>query len=116
MNINAFKQSRYMTKMDVERPLVCTISEVKSENVAPDGQAPENKAVIYFEEDCKPLVQGSQGLAKIAKFLGSEDTDDWTGKKVTVYIDDNIMYGGKEVGGIRCRAPKGAKTVDLDDE
>ena len=111
MNISAFKQSKYMTKANCERPILCTVESVTLENVAPDGQAPENKAVIHWEEDVKGLVQGSQGLALIAKALGSEDTDDWVSKRLTVFVDPAIAYGGKLVGGIRCRAPKSAKPV-----
>jgi hypothetical protein len=38
--------------------------------------------------------------------FNSEDTDDWTGKKIVLYNDPNVSYAGKIIGGIRVRAPK----------
>ena len=38
--------------------------------------------------------------------LGSDDTDDWKGKRVVLYVDPTVMYAGQVVGGIRVRRPK----------
>ena len=38
----------------------------------------------------------------IGNITGSEDTDGWIGRKIVLYKDDNVSFGGKLVGGIRC--------------
>jgi hypothetical protein len=35
------------------------------------------------------------------------DTDDCIGNPIVLYVDENVSYAGKIVGGIRLRAPKG---------
>ena len=42
----------------------------------------------------------------LAAMFGSRNSDDWIGKKVVLYRDPNVFFGGKPVGGIRCRAPQ----------
>jgi hypothetical protein len=53
------------------------------------------------------------------------DTDQWVGNKVMVYVDPNVSFGGKVVGGLRLRTPKvktapkpapAAVDADFDDE
>ena len=34
-------------------------------------------------------------------FAGDSETDNWPGKKIVVYDDDSVEFGGKVVGGVR---------------
>jgi len=47
----------------------------------------------------------------MAKACGSEDTDDWIGKQVIVFVDENVSFGGELVGGLRIRKHKVAAPV-----
>mgnify|MGYP000107731727 CR=1 FL=1 len=42
---------------------------------------------------------------RMAKALG-DDTDDWLGNSVTLYVDPDIEFGGNVVGGLRVKAAK----------
>ncbi len=44
----------------------------------------------------------------IAIVTGSTETDDWMGKKITLYNDPSISYAGKITGGIRVQIPQAA--------
>lgn len=74
--------------------------------MAKEGSEPEMKYCIIFEELDKPMVLNATNGQIIASITGSEDTDGWPGKKIVLYDDPNVSFGGKLVGGIRCRAPK----------
>jgi hypothetical protein len=104
--ISEMKESKFLKQIDVGVGMLCTVAAVTQENVAKQGADPEMKWCLVLEESDKPLVLNSTNIQLCAKVFNSEDTDDWTGKKVVLYIDPNVSYGGKIVGGIRVRAPK----------
>lgn len=106
-HISALKQSKFLTRNDVGRGVLVTIEGVHEENVAKEGAPIENKWCITFKELEKPMVLNSTNGQIIAGITGSEETDAWTGHKIVLYDDPNVSFGGKLVGGIRCRAPRG---------
>jgi len=44
----------------------------------------------------------------IAIVTGSEETDDWIGKKITLWNDPTVSFGDKMTGGIRVQLPQAA--------
>ena len=115
MHINEIKQSKYLTKNDVGNGLDVTIRAIDQADLAMEGEPPEMKYVLHFQENIKPMVLNTTNAQLIAAVLGSEETDDWIGKRVCLYDEKTVMYAGKLVGGIRVRAanhaPKQAVAV-----
>ena len=104
MNISKLKNSRFLTKEDCDPPIVVTMKDVHQDNVAPSDAVAEFRYVLAFEEDdIKPMVLNPTNGELIAKHVGSQEMDDWPGKKVVLYHDDTVMFAGKCVGGIRAR-------------
>jgi hypothetical protein len=60
-----------------------------------------------FDELEKAMVLNKTNINRIARALNSNETDDWVAKKIVVYNDPDVEFGGEIVGGIRCRAQKG---------
>lgn len=108
--ISQMKASKFLKRDDVGRGMLATIADVREENVAKEGAPEELKWCIHFEETDKPLVANWTNLQLIAKVVGDENSDNWTGAKVVLYDDPNVSFGGKIVGGIRVRAPKPGAT------
>jgi hypothetical protein len=77
-----------------------------------ESQAPEHKWVLYFEKVEKPLVLNKTNGHLIESIAGSDDFDDWIGKQIVLYNDTTVMFGGRQTGGIRVRAPKGSPNPD----
>lgn len=72
----------------------------------PNAQSPEvEKWVLYFAESKtgKGFVMGKPLALQIAQTLGSEDTDDWTGKKIVIYPEPVTVAGVRRVA-IRAKA------------
>ena len=104
--IHEMIESKFLKKEDVDPPLLVTIQRISQENVAMQGADPEMKWAMFFEELDKPMVLNSTNLHLCAKACNSDDTDEWLGKKVVLYNDPNVSFGGKLTGGIRIRAQK----------
>ena len=101
-------ESKYLKQTDVDEDRVVTISKVGKANVAREGDEPEYKWLIRFEEFNKPMVLNSTNIKRLAKACNSEETDEWTGKKVVLFVDPDVEFAGNVVGGLRIRAHKQA--------
>ncbi len=106
MRIGEMKSSKFLKKEDAGTGKLVTIAKLDQQNVALDDQEPEMKWVIHFQEFDKGMALNWTNIQLIAKALGSDETNDWLGKKIVIYDDPNVSYGGKLTGGIRVRAQK----------
>lgn len=107
MHISALKQSKFLTRNDVGRGILVTIAEIYQDNVAKEGAPEELRWCLKFSEHEKPMVLNSTNGQIIASITKSEETDNWVGHQIVLYDDPNVSFGGKLVGGIRVRAPRG---------
>lgn len=104
MKISDMKESKYVKKEDCgENGIIVTIHSVGNENVAMENEPPEHKYILNFKEDVKPLVMNWTNIQLCAQATGSDDTDNWPGKKIVLYNDPNVSFAGKLTGGIRIR-------------
>ena len=76
-----------------------------------DGKPAEYKWLAFYQEFEKPMVLNSTNIQLMSKACGSDDTDDWIGKQVIVFVDENVSFGGELVGGLRIRKHKQAAPV-----
>lgn len=100
-------KSSYLKRTDLGvRGKLLTIRECVQESIDGD-KGPEDKWVLYFEEEEKGMVLNSTNAQIIAGFTGERNSDNWGGLKVVAYDDPNVSFAGKLVGGIRVRQPQG---------
>jgi hypothetical protein len=92
--------------------LIVTITGITEENVAQENSPEELKWCVCFSENSKPFVLNQTNMALIGMVTGSDETDNWKGKKVEVYFDPSIMMKGKVTGGMRIRPPNNTQTAD----
>jgi hypothetical protein len=96
-------QSKFLRKEDFEEDRVMTIKTVKLEDMpGDDGQ---QKWVLYFREEAKGMALNVTTIRVLEKAFG-DDSDQWVSKKVKVYVDPNVSFGGRVVGGLRLMPPK----------
>ena len=106
MKVDDFGQSDYLKRPDVEPPILVTIKSVELKNMAKDNQPQEMKPVIEFFEISKRMSCNKTNFKRIAKETGEPDSDDWAGKKIVLWFNEDIEFGGEQVGGIRVRGVK----------
>lgn len=122
-------ESKYLKQSDVEDELLVTVQKVGKQNIAKKDDEPEYKWLIRFEELPKPMVLNSTNIKRLAKACGSDETEEWTGKQVILYVDPDVEFAGNVVGGLRIRAhrptqptrsvppkPTGGKFDDMNDD
>lgn len=99
--------STYLSRKDLaEDSITVVIDKVEMATLKSD-RGEEEKPVLYFQDDAKPMVLNNANWITIEEAYG-EDSADWYNKPIEVYDDPSIMFGGKRVGGVRVRIPKGA--------
>ena len=108
-HINEMRESRFLKKEDCGAGILVTIRDIQQVNIAKEGAPEELKWCLFMDEQEKPCVLNSTNNQLIARALGSEQTDDWIGKKIVLYADPNVSFAGKLIGGIRARAPRSAR-------
>jgi len=117
--------SKYLRKEDFDEDgEVVTIKGFKYEDIKTDDGGLEQKTVLYLEEHEKGLVLNRTNASLIPICTGAKTAGDARGKRVVIYVDPTVGYGGKVVGGLRLKkvpgAPKqrpaAAAGVDFNDE
>ena len=101
-------QSKYLGKGDVgEDGLILTIKGFRMETVKGD-EAEEDKVVLHFMEDVKPMILNRTNSQLISVATGCKTTGEAKGKKIVVYNDPTVGFGGKITGGLRIQKVSGA--------
>ena len=97
--------SKYLKQDDIGDGVLVTVKGVEKQNIGREDD-PEFKYVIFFNELPKPLVLNKTNINRLEAACGSDNTDDWAGKEVVLFVDHDVEFGGKVVGGIRVRGKK----------
>lgn len=103
-------ESKYLKQSDVEDEVTVTIVKVGKGNIAKEGDTPDMKWMVKFQEFKKPMIINSTNIKRLARACNSEDSDDWTGKQVVLYVDHDVEFAGNVVGGLRIRGTAKAAT------
>ncbi len=105
MKLNDLFPCKYATGEDLAgKSVTLTISHLRLEKMIPTpGTAPVEKWVVFFKEAQKGIVLSKTLAFQISKAVGSEDTDDWVGKKVVLYPEP-VNVAGYTRTAIRARA------------
>ena len=98
--------SKFLRKEDFDEDRVMTIKGVKLEDMPGDNS--DQKWVLYLREEAKGMVMNITTIRVLEQAYG-DDSENWIGQKVKVYVDPNVSFGGKVVGGLRLRTSKAAK-------
>lgn len=100
--------SKYLSKTDVgEDGLVLTIKGFRTETLKSDD-GDEDKMVMHFAEDVKPMVVNRTNAQLIGVATGARNVGESKGKQIVVYNDPTVGFGGKITGGLRIKKVGGA--------
>lgn len=99
--------SPYLSSADIVGPTTLTVARVALE---PD-KTKKTKDVFntaYFAEreirpgeKLKPMILNATNSKTLSVLAGSAFIDDWTGIKVTIYVDKNVKFGKEVMEGLR---------------
>ena len=97
--------AKYLKKEDVPSPVNTSILWIKEEEVTTPGKGTERRLVLYFDGLKKGLVLNTANAEALLEITGTDDTEKWADTPVQLYVDPDVTYGGKKIGGIRIRKP-----------
>ena len=114
MKISSAYPSRYVSAPDIPRGITVTvkISKVEMENVAGTSDPDDDKPVCYFLGKSKGLALNKTNARALAEAFGDE-TDDWTGKTIGLYLVET-EYKGRQTQGVRISIANLPKPQDAD--
>ncbi len=92
----------YLKTEHITGEVIYTIKEVVPEKIGRENNK-ETKAVAHFEGVDKGLALNKVNAEAIAEISGSREIEDWVGTKVCLYVDPDVEFAGKKVGGIRIK-------------
>jgi hypothetical protein len=102
MKLDDMLESKYLKQSDVQDETIVTCVGVKRANMAKEDEEPEYRWIVKWQEFAKPMVINATNIKRLFKYLG-DDTDQWKGGNVILYVDPDIEFGGKVVGGLRVK-------------
>ncbi len=79
----------------IDGPITIKITDVKAID------AETQPVSIYFEGDNNKPYKPSKGMRRVLVALWGADAKAFIGRSLTLYRDDEVRFGGVEVGGIR---------------
>src|ERR1700674_2927754 len=94
---------KYMKVEDLnDNDAVVTIERVVQEDIG-QGEDRKTKVIIYVDEFEKGFVCNKTNWNTIAKLYGDE-SDEWKGKRITLWPNHDVQFGGDIVSAIRVRS------------
>ncbi len=109
--------AKYLTYSDISDhdDTVLTIKSYEQEMMG-QGKDAQEKWVLYFREIKKGLGLNKTNGKMCCKLFGSDDMDDWIGKKIAIYVKDDVEFQGEIVSAIRVRTKlPGAPAPEVED-
>jgi hypothetical protein len=103
--------SKFLPAADVgTRKIRTTIVKVRKVDLRGGDGTKRVKFVLHFEHIDKPMVINATNKNELVKKLG-KNPGNWIGALVGIYVDPDVEYGGKTVGGLRLRVLGPATTA-----
>lgn len=76
-------------------PLTILVTDIKR------GSGPDQPVIVSYANDEGRPYKPCKTCRKILIFAWGDDGSEWIGKRMTLYCDPDIKFGGVKVGGIR---------------
>jgi len=104
-SIAKYRKSKWLTKGEVEN-MAPEQRRTTVEKVVEEEVGDEPKPVLYLRGIEKGWPINMTGLEALAEIVGSENTDKFAGEPVEIFVDPDVRYAGKRVGGIKLRSDR----------
>ncbi len=97
------RKSNYLTKDDCDPPILVQIAYLAQDQIQVDNNQVEDRGVLYFHGDVKPLILNATNRDILMAILGAQSAGQLKNQQVVLYNDLSVVFQGK-VGGIRIRS------------
>lgn len=106
MKLNNMFPRKYANGADLNgQSVTVTVHSMTIEKLSPHaGQPPMDRFILHFSETQKGVILSRTLAEQIASILHSDDTDQWIGKKITLFPQP-LTVAGKSRIAIRAKKP-----------
>jgi hypothetical protein len=116
-DVSSFLSGTYYKKSDLEGSedqLLLTIAGVEKVEFRDQktGETETRLQLTFEGEDTKKLTLNVTNLKILVKHFGSKSSG-WIGRRIVLYLDENVTFGSSLVGGLRVRVPRASKAAPL---
>lgn len=110
MRMNEAFPSKYLRAEDLDMDVTGAIEKVELVELKdPAGTKPiEHKPCVWIRGEDKPFICNKTNYKAISKIIGSDDTEDWIGKEITLTVMDVDSFG-EMVAAIRVKLPRATR-------
>jgi len=97
--------SKWLKHSDLEegRDHLVTIESFQLENLAPLGEAKQEKYVLYLKEFDKGFALNRTNGKVLCKLFQTDELTEWIGKQCLLYVKEDVEFQGDIVSAIRVR-------------
>ena len=99
--------AKYLKKEDLPEPVNTYFLWVKEEEVTAPGKGPKPRLILFFDGLAKGLVLNAENNNTLIEITSTDDYEKWSelleNVPLQLYVDPDVTFGGKRVGGIRIR-------------
>ena len=78
---------------DDGKDMIVQVKDLKQEMIPNQTGGREEKLVMYFENDVKPLILNKTNMKAIEKATGTAYLDEWVGKKLQLFVTAVSAFG-----------------------
>jgi hypothetical protein len=94
--------SNWLKSADLNgKEMIVTINSSEIESFKEEDGTKRKKVILAFDEIDQKLIVNTTNRDVLVELFG-DDTDDWTGRKIILYVT-KVTYAGKRVDGLRIR-------------
>lgn len=88
---------------DRDQEMIVRIKDLRQEKIQNPNGGSEEKIVMYFDGDIKPMILNTTNMKNIEKALKTPYMDEWVGRKLQLYVDPAVSAFGQIVAAVRVR-------------
>jgi hypothetical protein len=102
--MKVFTESKYLKHEELDgHDWDFTVDRVERHEMKNNEGQKEQKFVVFFKEMEKGMILNATNMKTITKLMGTNESDEWKGNRITVYTKDDIEMGGEMKSGLRVR-------------
>ena len=99
--------------LDEGKDLIATIKELKEEDVIGTNGQKEKCLVCHFTDVDKPMIFNRTNCKIVEKVYGTPYIEEWQGKRVQIYVKQNVKAFGGVTDALRIREFEPKDTPEL---
>ena len=104
-DINDIYRGEWLQGRDIPRPRVVTVEATREEKIGRQSEKKRPRVIVKYVELEREMIFNVTNARMAAKVFNSTRYADWVGKQLLLFNDENVSYGGEQIGGLRVKSP-----------